>query len=49
MHVPLHGIQLVPHFMGHMGTYIAVQQSDAISDFMLIFVLDLHSQFLQYL
>jgi hypothetical protein len=48
MHVPLHGIQLVPHSVGHMGTDTAVQQSDAISDFMLTFVLDLHSQFLQY-
>jgi len=49
MHVPLDGIQLVPHSVGHMGTYIAVQQSDTISDFMLTFVLDPHSQFLQYL
>jgi len=49
MNVPWHGIQLVPHSVGHMGTYIAVQQNDAISDFTLIFVLDLHTQFLQYL
>lgn len=49
MHVPSHGIQLVPYSVGHMGTFIAVQQSDAISDPMLTFVLDLHSQFLQYM
>ena len=29
MHVPWHGIQLLPHSVGHMSTYIAVQQSDA--------------------
>jgi len=48
-HCLLHGIQLVLHRVGYMGEAVVLQQYSAISDFGLMFVLELQTQFLKHL
>jgi len=42
-HRLLHGIQLFLHCVGHMGAGVVMQHYSAISEFNLMFVLDLHT------
>jgi len=44
-HCLLHGIQLVLHCVGYMGEAVVLQHYSAISDFGLMFVLELQTVF----
>ena len=48
-HRLLYDIQLFLHFVGHMGAAVVLQQYSVISEFSLMFVLELQTQFMKHL